>query len=160
MNQEDLLNLIKELDNSALAYFNYETKEVKLTLAKEMPQQPNFIQPIERPVIPQSEPVNSIVEESLIRSEAEEIEAEEETSAAEGEVMESPMVGVAYLQPKPGSDPYVKVGDTVEEGDVILIIEAMKLMNEIQADRSGVVTEILVENETVVEYGQPLIRIK
>ncbi len=83
----------------------------------------------------------------------------EEAQEVAGEAVESPMVGVVYLQPKPDEDPYVKVGDRVEQGDVICIVEAMKLMNEIQAPRSGIVTEILVENEEVVEYKQPLIRI-
>ena len=80
-------------------------------------------------------------------------------SEESGETVDSPMVGVVYLQPQPGEDPYIQVGDTVKEGQVIVIIEAMKLMNEIQATKSGVVTEILVTNEEVVEYGQPLVRI-
>ncbi len=72
-------------------------------------------------------------------------EKQQRSGRKAGEVVESPMVGVIYLQPHPDEDPYVKVGDRVEQGDVICIVEAMKLMNEIQAPHSGVITEILVE---------------
>jgi len=72
----------------------------------------------------------------------------------------SPMVGTFYRAPSPDSPPYVEVGDRVEEGQVVCIVEAMKLMNEISADRSGVVEEICVENAQPVEFGQPLFRIR
>ena len=65
-------------------------------------------------------------------------------------------MGTFYTSASPESDPYVKVGDTVEAGQVLGIVEAMKLMNEIESEFSGTVTKILVENEQVVEYGQPL----
>jgi acetyl-CoA carboxylase biotin carboxyl carrier protein len=68
----------------------------------------------------------------------------------------APMVGTFYRAPSPGADPFVQVGDTVKEGQTICIIEAMKLLNEIESDKSGVVKEILVENGQAVEYGQPL----
>ncbi len=68
----------------------------------------------------------------------------------------SPMVGTFYRAPSPESDPYVRVGDRVEAGNVLCIVEAMKLMNEIEAEFSGVVREILVENAQPVEFGQPL----
>ncbi len=69
----------------------------------------------------------------------------------------SPMVGTFYRASSPESKPFIEVGDTINEGDAICIIEAMKLMNEIVADRSGTVKEILVGNGEVVEFGQPLI---
>ena len=72
----------------------------------------------------------------------------------------APMVGTAYLSPAPGSRPFVEVGATVKEGQTILIIEAMKTMNQIPAPRSGKVTEILVEDSAPVEYGEPLIVIE
>lgn len=68
----------------------------------------------------------------------------------------SPMVGTFYRAPSPGADPFVQVGDTVKEGQTLCIIEAMKLLNEIESDVAGVVKEILVENGQAVEYGQPL----
>ncbi len=71
-------------------------------------------------------------------------------------VVKSPMVGTFYRAASPGSKSFVEVGDTVKEGDTLCIIEAMKLMNEIEADASGVVKAILVENGQPVEFGQPL----
>jgi acetyl-CoA carboxylase biotin carboxyl carrier protein len=76
---------------------------------------------------------------------------------AEGHVVKSPMVGTFYRSAAPGSGPFVEVGDTVAVGDPLCIIEAMKLMNEIEADQAGVVKAILVENGQAVEYGQPLV---
>jgi acetyl-CoA carboxylase biotin carboxyl carrier protein len=75
----------------------------------------------------------------------------------EGHVVKSPMVGTFYRAGAPGSKPFVEVGDTVQSGDPLCIIEAMKLMNEIEADQAGVVKAILVENGQAVEYGQPLV---
>jgi acetyl-CoA carboxylase biotin carboxyl carrier protein len=74
----------------------------------------------------------------------------------QGHVVKAPMVGTFYRSPNPGGAPFVDIGQTVKEGDPICIIEAMKLLNEIEADKSGVVKEILVENGEPVEYGQPL----
>ena len=70
------------------------------------------------------------------------------------------MVGTFYAAPKPGADPFVKVGDTVEVGQVLCIVEVMKLMNNIEAKVAGTVTEILVENEDAVEHGQVLMVIE
>lgn len=77
----------------------------------------------------------------------------------EGTIVASPMVGVFYSAPSPDSDPFVQVGDQVKKGDVLCIIEAMKLMNEIQAEIDGTIVEITVGNGQVVEYDQPLFRI-
>ena len=73
-----------------------------------------------------------------------------------GHALKSPMVGTFYRAPSPGAPSFVEVGQAVKEGDTICIIEAMKLMNEIEADASGTVKAILVENGQPVEYGQPL----
>ena len=84
-----------------------------------------------------------------------------ETSvAAEGDVVESPLVGVAYLAAGPDKSAFVTVGDSVKKGQTLVIIEAMKVMNEIPAPKDGVVTEILVSNEEMVEFGKGLVRIK
>ena len=72
----------------------------------------------------------------------------------------SPMVGTVYLSPSPGAAPFVKVGDRVNEGQTVLIVEAMKVMNPIKSARSGSVTRILVENGSPVEYGEPLMVIE
>ena len=76
-----------------------------------------------------------------------------------GQLVKSPLVGTFYNAPSPDSPAYVKVGDTVKKGQILGIIEAMKLMNEIESDYDGVVTEILIKNEEPVEFGQPLFRI-
>jgi len=73
-----------------------------------------------------------------------------------GHVVTSPMVGIFYLSPSPEAPPFVEKGQTVAKGDVICIIEAMKIMNQIEADTSGVISKILAENGEPVEYGQPL----
>lgn len=79
--------------------------------------------------------------------------------AVSGKAIKSPMVGVFYAAPSPDRPPFVNVGDTVQKGDVVCIVEAMKIMNEITAAESGTITEILVENGEVVEYDQPLFKI-
>jgi acetyl-CoA carboxylase biotin carboxyl carrier protein len=75
----------------------------------------------------------------------------------EGHVVKSPMVGTFYRSASPGAKPFVDVGDSVQQGDTLCIIEAMKLMNEIESDASGVVKAILVDNGQPVEFGQPLV---
>jgi acetyl-CoA carboxylase biotin carboxyl carrier protein len=82
--------------------------------------------------------------------------AAEPDAGPEGHVIKAPMVGTFYRSPSPDAKPFVEVGQTVKEGDVVCIIEAMKLMNEIDADAAGVIKAILVENGQPVEYGQPL----
>ncbi|RIY42169.1 acetyl-CoA carboxylase biotin carboxyl carrier protein [Neopusillimonas maritima] len=74
----------------------------------------------------------------------------------QGHAVKAPMVGTFYRAPNPGASPFVEVGQSVKEGEPLCIIEAMKLLNEIEADKAGVVKEILVENGEPVEYGQPL----
>ncbi|MEX2425655.1 MAG: acetyl-CoA carboxylase biotin carboxyl carrier protein [Thermomicrobiaceae bacterium] len=80
--------------------------------------------------------------------------------APSGHQITSPMVGTFYEGPSPGEPPFVRVGDTVEVGQTVAIIEAMKIMNEIVADRPGVIEAMLVENGETVEYGHPLFRLR
>ena len=80
--------------------------------------------------------------------------------AREGEAIESPMVGTFYRKPSPDADDFVNVGDTVSEGQTLCIIEAMKVMNEIKAEKSGTILEISVEDGTPVQFGDELFRIK
>jgi len=77
-------------------------------------------------------------------------------AAPTGHIVKSPMVGTFYRSAQPGADPFVSVGSTVKEGETVCIIEAMKLLNEIEADKSGTIKAVLVENGQPVEYGQPL----
>jgi acetyl-CoA carboxylase biotin carboxyl carrier protein len=85
--------------------------------------------------------------------------AEAAEAAPTGHVVRSPMVGTFYRSPSPTSGPFVEVGQSVKAGDVICIVEAMKMMNQIEADKSGVIESILVEDGQPVEYDQPLITI-
>ena len=78
----------------------------------------------------------------------------------EGNSVTSPMVGTFYIKPSPNSNPYVEIGSEVKKGDVLCIIEAMKLMNEIESEYSGKIAEIYVQDGETVEYGKPLFRIK
>ncbi len=102
----------------------------------------------------------SVPEEAIER---ENIDKSNETSGAidenKGCCVMSPIVGTYYNAPSPDQEPYVQVGTIVKKGDVLCIIEAMKLMNEIEAEQDGKIVEVLVENEQGVEYGQPLFRI-
>ncbi|KXT62929.1 Biotin carboxyl carrier protein of acetyl-CoA carboxylase [Streptococcus sp. DD04] len=89
-----------------------------------------------------------------------EVAPEAPTPAAEGDVVESPLVGVAYLAAGPDKPAFVNVGDQVKKGQTLMIIEAMKVMNEVPAPKDGVITEVLVQNEEMVEFGKGLVRIK
>jgi acetyl-CoA carboxylase biotin carboxyl carrier protein len=86
--------------------------------------------------------------------------AEESASIPSGHAIESPMVGTFYRSPSPGSKAFIEIGDQVAVGDTICIIEAMKMLNQIESDVAGTVKAILVENEQPVEFGQPLIIIE
>jgi acetyl-CoA carboxylase biotin carboxyl carrier protein len=81
---------------------------------------------------------------------------EEKPELPDGQVVKSPMVGTFYRSASPGSDPFVEIGSSVKSGDTLCIVEAMKLLNEIESDCSGTVKAILVENGQPVEYGEPL----
>lgn len=159
MDYEDLMGLIDRIDQSTLSYLDYKTDLHHLILSKKMPQ---LNTQLESSQLGQStEPIQqSDLEKPEKGNESSLVESESVTEEETGEIIKSPMIGVAYLQANPDEDPYVKVGDRVEEGDTICIIEAMKLMNEIKASESGLVTEILIEDEEVVEFNQSLIRIK
>ena len=85
--------------------------------------------------------------------------AAEVPAESEGHIVKSPMVGTFYRSSAPGSKPFVEIGQNVNAGETLCIIEAMKLLNEIEADQSGVVKKVLVENGQPVEYGQPLFMI-
>lgn len=153
MKYEELRELITHIDESSLAYVDVETESHHVIISKEVPQM--------RMKQEDSPQAQAIIEPS-VENEVRTVEIPKENVEIEvkGEVIEAPMVGVVYLQATPDADPYVKVGDKVQQGDVICIVEAMKLMNEIQAPFSGVITEVFVQNEEVVEYGQPLLRME
>ena len=102
---------------------------------------------------------NKIIQQPEVFSAEPEIQQKIETSKAEGNVITSPIVGTFYRKPSPDKDPFIRVGDTVEKGDVLCIIEAMKMMNEIKSDFSGKIVSIDLEDGAPVEFGQSIITI-
>ena len=102
---------------------------------------------------------NKIIQQPEVFSAEPEIQQKIETSKAEGNVITSPIVGTFYRKPSPDKDPFIRVGDTVEKGDVLCIIDAMKMMNEIKSDFSGKIVSIDLEDGEPVEFGQSIITI-
>ena len=161
MQYEELVKLIDKLDQSSLAYFEFTNDNERLLLAKEVPQvaapAPVVVTDVTESAA-LTAPANLAAPAPVAVPEAVEAPAAPAPEAA-GKEVPAPMVGVVYLQANPDADPYVQVGDSVKKGQVLCLIEAMKLMNEIVAPQDGVVSAILVENENIVEYGQALFRI-
>ena len=155
MKVEQVLELVKAVSDSELTEFKYEEDGVKLSLKKtsdKIVQVPAPAAPVAAPVIaPAVMPAGA---EAQAAEAAAPAEGENDKSA--GNVVKSPLVGTFYAAPAEDAEPYVKVGDSVKEGQVLAIVEAMKLMNEIESDSTGTVKEILVENGQGVEFGQPL----
>ena len=102
---------------------------------------------------------NKVIQQTEVYSAEPNIEQKIEPKKIEGNIITSPIVGTFYRKPSPDKDPFIKVGDSVEQGDVLCIIEAMKMMNEIKSDYSGKIVSIDVEDGQSVEYGQHIITI-
>ncbi len=163
MKFEQVLQLVDAVSVSSLTEFKYEEGGVKISMKKasEGTADPTAV-PSGRP-----EPAVRIETESAAPAAETDVkeaaaEAPAGTSAEEeaGQIVTSPLVGTFYAAPAEDSEPYVKVGDRVEKGQVLAIVEAMKLMNEIESEFSGEVVKILAENGKSVEYGQPLFVIR
>jgi len=103
--------------------------------------------------------INKISQQAEVYSAEPDIEQKIEPKKIEGNIITSPIVGTFYRKPSPDKDPFIKIGDTVKQGDVLCIIEAMKMMNEIKSDFSGKIVSIDVEDGQPVEYGQHIITI-
>ena len=165
MNINEIKDLMAQFDQSSLREFSYKNQSDELTFSKNEGQAAVATAPavsaapIVAPVQPASAPVLEPVPQAAPTA-APEVALEAPTPAAEGDVVESPLVGVAYLAAGPDKPAFVQVGDSVSKGQTLLIIEAMKVMNEVPAPRDGIVTEILVSNEEMVEFGKGLVRIK
>lgn len=157
MNITEIKDLMSQFDQSSLREFSYSNAGETLHFSKNQQAiaapSPKVEAPL-APVAPASPAVPAAETSEPAPAEA------SVSPVAEGAVVESPLVGVAYLSISPDKPAFVAVGDTVKKGQTLMIIEAMKVMNEVPADRDGVVTEILVANQDVVEYGQGLVRIK
>ena len=145
MDLESILKIMDRFDHSNMTSFCLEEEEFSLTLESKKKQ---VVAAAGAPV------VTEVVPQAVVNT-----PAEGNVTQSEGTVVKSPLVGTFYAAKAEGEAPYVSVGDKVTKGQVIGIIEAMKLMNEIEAETDGTVAEILVENEQLVEYGQPLIRL-
>ena len=145
MEFEKMIELIKTVSDSNLTQFQIEEGGFKLSMKTDK-QSKVVVQKQES--IPKE--IQSVAMDEIKPAEQKEIKK------AEGNVVKSPLVGTFYSASSPDSAPFVKVGDTVKKGQVLGIVEAMKLMNEIESEFDGVVKEIQIENEQVVEYGQPL----
>lgn len=143
---EDVYSLMEKLSAAGLGEIAVETDDVKLKIKAKEPQ----------PVLQAAPP-------SVAAAVAAPAPAVQEAAAAPelaGKVVKSPIVGTFYRSPSPEKDPFVQVGDSVQKGDTLFIIESMKLMNEVASDFDGKVVEILVENGQPVEFGQPVMRIE
>jgi len=146
MDKEFLKDLLKVLNSSSFTKFELKTKDFELKVEKEPPK---IVQP-EEP-IKEGTSVDEFKTEKILPP-AEDVETPEEKL----HVIKSPLVGTFYRAPAPGAPPFVEEGDIVSPGQVLCIIEALKVMNEIESDVRGKVVKILVENGQPVEYGQPL----
>ena len=138
MNMDEILTLVQAVSDSKLTSFKLDQGDMHISLKKEKE---------EAKIITVGAPVAAP-------------EAAESHDIASDKVITSPLVGTFYSSASPDAESFVKEGDTVKKGQVLGIIEAMKLMNEIESEYDGVIEAILVNNEEVVEYGQPLFRIK
>lgn len=144
MEYEKIKQLMEDMGNSKLTAIDIDFPDgTKISMKKE-----------EKQVLVE----NLSTKEARKVEQVQEIEATEkkENEIKEGNIVKSPMVGTFYSKPSPNSDSFVKVGQKVKKGDVLCIIEAMKLMNEIESEFDGEVVEILVKDEETVEYGKPL----
>ena len=158
MNVDEIVKLMKAASDCGLTAVEIKEGEFKLSLKKEkeMPQIVAVGSPVSEgsvsPAAVQAVSAQAVIPQAAAVSGGADIGSDN--------VITSPLVGTFYNASAPGAEPFVKEGDTVKKGQVLGIIEAMKLMNEIESEFDGVVEAVLVSNEEVVEYGQPLFRIK
>lgn len=165
MEIENLIKLIETVSASELTGLKYEENGMKLHLTKKKGQ----VQAAAAPGVHMGNAIDGVVisgspllagnENAQTEGSVPGGDAETANRKPEGKIVESPLVGTFYAAPCEDADPFVAVGDTVKKGQTLAIIEAMKLMNEIESEYDGTVAEILVENGKPVEYGQPLFRI-
>jgi acetyl-CoA carboxylase biotin carboxyl carrier protein len=148
MDLRKLKKLIDLVEESGIAELEITEGEEKVRISRYgQVGQASFAPPMQHYVLPQSAPQAAAPSAPAV---------EAEPAEPEGHVVKSPMVGTFYRASSPGSKPFVEVGQSVATGETLCIIEAMKLLNEIETDHAGVVKAILVENGHPVEYGEPL----
>ena len=149
MEFENLLTLIKTVSDSELTDFDYEENGTRIRLKKKKETVVVTGASADVPTAPLA------AQAAIQNSEA----VADADSEPEGMIVKSPLVGTFYAAPAEDAAPFVSVGDLVKKGQTLAIVEAMKLMNEIESDFDGKVAEVYVENGQAVEYGQPLFRI-
>ena len=150
MEVKEIIELMKAMSENGMTGFELEEGDWKLSMKREK----KIVAAAQTPVVMQVPGQGSAMEQVSGEN------AEKKISGISEKVITCPLVGTFYSSPAPDAEDYVKVGDTVKKGQVIGIVEAMKLMNEIESEYDGIVEEILVKNEETVEYGQPLFRIR
>lgn len=152
---DEIKEIITALDNSSVTEVELTCGNgEKIKLKKRSEVKLVAAEPIEVPAAPM------VIPAAPAAPTAPDVPVAEAAPVAEGKEIKSPMVGVFYAAASPDSAPYVQVGQAVKKGDTLCVIEAMKLMNEINAEESGVITEICVKNGDLVQFGQPLFKIK
>lgn len=160
MEYKDIKKLIDDMGESKIDELEIEFPEgVKISMKKNTKKEV-VIAATEPSVIEASAPMSVPVvtkkqENSLVN-----VEEKQEKVEENYKIIKSPMVGTFYASSSPEKDPYVKVGDKVKKGQVVCIVEAMKLMNEIESEFDGEIVEICVNNQDMVEYGTPLFKVK
>lgn len=152
MNLNDIKTLMQEFDKSGIYKFELEMEDIKLKLAKEPAAKTVVTVPALQPAAPAAVPAPA--QEPVIS------DAPVEKAPLEGTPVKSPVVGTFYSASAPGAEPFVTVGQQVKKGQTLCIVEAMKMMNEITAPVSGTVTDILVQEEDMVEFDQVIMLIK
>ena len=156
MDYQHILELVKEVSKAGLTNFEYTEGNIRIAMSCPQPEE-KIVVPASNLVLKEAAGAGANTVETAVPAQQEPEQIAEEKG---GNVVKSPLVGTFYAAPSEDAQPFVKVGDTVKKGQTLAIVEAMKLMNEIESEFDGVVTEILVENEDNVEYGQPLFRIQ
>lgn len=157
MEYNHILELIKTVSESNLTNFHYEEGNVKIHMSSGdvMMMDQGFTTTVNAEAVAPA--VQSVAAEAVAQSVSEEASvADKKSAVASGKTINSPLVGTFYAAPSEDAEPFVKVGDRVKKGQIIAIVEAMKLMNEIESEYDGVITEILVDNASGVEYGEAL----
>ena len=166
MNFEEVKELITMIDNSKLAYFEIENKDGYIKIDKSISR--NYVSnKIDNSEInnlnKNSEAVNTVNtsgEPVVFTSKAEETVVDDKTKEKGAEFIKSPIVGTFYSKSSPDAEPFVKEGDVVHKGDIVCIVEAMKLMNEITAEFDCEIVSVVCEDAKMVEYGQKLFKVK
>ncbi|GAB7386827.1 acetyl-CoA carboxylase biotin carboxyl carrier protein [Bacillaceae bacterium] len=161
---QEIKELLKLIDQSSIQEFAWEHEGSRITIKKGSVDGQNGAPPAAvRPATQFAATVAPAPQTSAPAPSAPAEKGEEPRKQEQEEKLHpitSPMVGTFYRAPAPDADPYVKVGDRVQEDTVVCIVEAMKLMNEIEAEVKGTIVEVLAENGQLVEYGQPLFLVK